>query len=65
VPTEGADDAEDWRDRHAKVGCDELVAPNAVLKWSRQLMAAFGRVNRNAGKKCVPGVLAEQKPLRI
>jgi hypothetical protein len=33
--------------------------------WSRQLLVAFVRANRNAGKKCVPGVAAEQNPLRF
>ena len=38
-----------------------LVSPNTVLKWSRMLQAGFERVNRNAGKKCVRGVIPESK----
>ena len=32
------------------------ISENTVLRWSRELRAAFERVNRNAGKKCVRGV---------
>jgi hypothetical protein len=35
-----------WRHQHAKEGCDELLSPNTVSKWSRQLMAAFERAKR-------------------
>jgi integrase len=51
-----------WRHPHAKVKKDlGTVSPNTVLKWSRQLMAAFERCNRNAGRKCVRGVVDEHK----
>src|SRR5205807_1893193 len=40
---------------------ERLISPNTVLKWSRTLQAAFQRVNRSAGKKCVRGVVAEAK----
>lgn len=39
------------------------ISPNTVLKWSRMLQAAFERVNRHAGKKCVRGVVPEAKLL--
>lgn len=34
-----------------------------MLKWSRALQAAFERANRTAGKKCVRGVVGENKLL--
>ncbi len=42
----------------------ETIRPNTVLKWSRMLQAAFQRVNINAGKKCVRGVVPEGKLLK-
>jgi hypothetical protein len=36
---------------------------HTVLKWSRTLQAAFERVNVNAGKKCIRGVVDESKLL--
>jgi integrase len=39
------------------------LSANTVLKWSRSLQAAFQRANRNAGKKCVRGVVDEAKLL--
>ena len=36
---------------------------HTVLKWSRALQAAFERVNVNAGKKCIRGVVDESKLL--
>jgi integrase len=41
----------------------ETISPNTVIKWSRSLQAAFGRANKNAGKKCVRGVVSEKKLL--
>jgi hypothetical protein len=41
----------------------ERISPNTVLKWSRMLQAAFQRANLNAGKKCVRGVVLEDKLL--
>ena len=41
----------------------ERISPNTVLKWSRSLQAAFERANRNAGKKCVRGVVDEKRLL--
>lgn len=53
-----------WRQQHPRseehVNC---ISPNTVLKWSRALQAAFERTNRNAGKKCVRGVVPEGKLL--
>jgi hypothetical protein len=43
----------------------ETISPNTALKWSRMLQAAFQRANRNAGKKCVRGVVAEDKLLTV
>jgi integrase len=40
-----------------------FIAPNTIIKWSRELQAAFERVNRNAGKKCVRGVVDSAKLL--
>lgn len=53
----------DWRRPYAKEDCQEKISPNTVLKWSRELMAACERANRNAGKKCIRGVVAEEKLL--
>src|SRR5437660_1425260 len=41
------------------------VSPNTVLKWSRSLQAAFERANRNAGRKCVRGVVDERRLLTV
>jgi integrase len=41
----------------------ETLSPNTVIKWSRSLQAAFERANKNAGKKCVRGVVSEKKLL--
>ena len=42
---------------------EQNISPNTVLKWSRMLQASFERVNQNAGKKCVRGVVPEKKLL--
>ena len=53
-----------WRHNYPKGKKDvETISPNTVLKWSRSLQAAFDRANRNAGKKCVRGVVTESKLL--
>jgi hypothetical protein len=55
-----------WRQNYLKGRKPEEVerlSPNTVLKWSRALQAAFERANRNAGKKCVRGVVPEAKLL--
>jgi integrase len=40
------------------------LSPNTVLKWSRQLQAAFERANCNATRrKCVRGVVGQRKLL--
>ena len=55
-----------WRQRGAKdtQGGGTLLSPNTVLKWSRSLMAAFERANRNAARRrCVRGVVEVGKLL--
>jgi len=52
-----------WRQQHPrgrKPEEAERLSPNTVLKWSRALAAAFERANRNAGKKCIRGVVDER-----
>jgi integrase len=53
-----------WRKQHPnsrkEVNC---ISVNTVLKWSRQLQAAWNRANRNAGRKCVRGVIDAAKLL--
>ena len=39
------------------------LSSNTILKWSVALQAAFERASRNAGKKCVRGVVPEPKLL--
>ncbi len=57
--------AKNWRHPHAREGCEETVKAKTVEKWSRQLMAAFERVNLNARRnKCVRGVVTAEKLLR-
>jgi integrase len=55
-----------WRQQYPRGrkpdGVDRL-SPNTVLKWSRALLAAFQRASRNAGKKCVRGIVPESKLL--
>jgi integrase len=41
----------------------EPLSANTVIKWSVALQAAFERANRNAGKKCVRGVVPEVRLL--
>jgi integrase len=41
----------------------ETLSPNTILKWSRCLASSFERANRNAGKKCVRGVVPQAKLL--
>lgn len=54
-----------WRQLYPKSKKDyDCISPNTVLKWSRQLQAAFERANRNAGRrKCVRGVVDNTKLL--
>src|SRR5262249_17695277 len=57
-----------WRQRYPRSkSADEVdrISPNTVLKWSRALQAAFERANRNAGKKCVRGVVDVAKLLTV
>jgi integrase len=54
-----------WRQQHPKSKKDvAAVSPNTVLKWSRALQAAFQRANRNAGKRCVRGVVSDDRLLQ-
>ncbi len=41
----------------------KTLSPSTIVKWSTALRAAFERANRNAGKKCVRGVVPEHKLL--
>jgi integrase len=54
-----------WRHQYPKGRKEgvQFIAPNTVVKWSRTLQAAFERANRNAGKKCVRGVVDSAKLL--
>ncbi len=54
-----------WRKRYPNSKKDGVVPikANTVIKWSRTLQAAFERANKNAGKKCVRGVVDETKLL--
>ena len=53
-----------WRQDYPKGKKEaEPISPNTVVKWSRSLQAAFERVNRNAGRRCVRGVVAGSKLL--
>jgi integrase len=53
-----------WRSRHPKSRENPgAVSPSTVVKWCVALRAAFERVNRNGGKKCVRGVVAGSKLL--
>ena len=42
-----------------------MISRNTILKWSRELQAAFERANVNAGKKCVRGVVPPTKLLTV
>lgn len=57
-----------WRrpnfDPHNETRSSDLLKPDTILKWSTALQAAFNRVNSNAGKKCVRGVVPEHKLLK-
>jgi len=53
-----------WRSKHPRSRKDGgLLSPNTILKWSGALQAAYERANRNAGKKCVRGVVPETRLL--
>jgi integrase len=53
-----------WRKQHPRSKpTTEHLSANTVLKWSRCLQSAFERANRAAGKKCVRGVVKENKLL--
>lgn len=55
-----------WRQNHPRSKKTEQVdrlSPNTILKWSRALQAGFARANRNAGRKCVRGIVPESRLL--
>ena len=53
-----------WRQVHPKSKAElQLISSNTVVKWSRELQAAFERSNKNAGRKCIRGVVPDQKLL--
>lgn len=52
-----------WRRRLPSQSDVATLNPNTVIRWSTALTAAFERANRNAGKKCVRGVVSEKKLL--
>jgi hypothetical protein len=53
-----------WRKQYENSKPDQRpLTPNTVIKWLRELQAAFERANTNAGKKCVRGVVDEAKLL--
>ena len=47
----------DWLTSHDMTSKAERYSSNTVLKWSRELQAAFQRANKNAGKKCIRGIV--------
>ena len=54
-----------WRSTHPNSQKQvEPLSPNTVVKWSVALRAAFERANRNAGRKCVRGVVEEHLLLK-
>ncbi len=57
--------AKNWRKLYPKSRKEGVagIRPNTVVKWLRQLQAAFERANQNGGKKCVRGVVDESKLL--
>ncbi|WP_076349723.1 hypothetical protein [Paludisphaera borealis] len=53
-----------WRSQYPNSRKEvEPLSANTVIKWSVALQAAFERANRNAGKKCVRGVVSEDRLL--
>ena len=55
-----------WRKKYPNSKKEDEVdhiRANTVVKWSRVLQAAFHRANRNAGRKCVRGVVAAENLL--
>ena len=56
--------SKNWRHDYPKSKKEvEYLSRNTIVKWSRTLQAAFQRANKNAGKKCVRGVVEEHKLL--
>ena len=57
--------SQSWRLRYPKARKKGVnrYSPHTVLRWSRSLQAAFERANINGGKKCIRGVVANDKLL--
>ncbi len=60
--------SKDWRRSYQessrqKNGEPKQLSPSTIHKWSVALRAAFNRANRDAGKKCVRGVVPAHKLL--
>ena len=53
-----------WRMPYRAVVSNGELRPNTVLKWSVALQAAFERANVNSGKKCVRGVVTQDRLLK-
>ena len=53
----------DWLTRHDLKSEAERYSSNTVLKWTRELQAAFQRANKNAGRKCIRGIVDERRLL--
>ncbi len=53
----------DWIRRHEPNSKARPYSPTTIIKWSRELQAAFERANKNAGKKCVRGVVDDMRLL--
>jgi integrase len=53
-----------WRSKYPKSKQEvETLSPNTVVKWTVALQAAFERAVRSSGRKCVRGVVPEEKLL--
>ena len=52
-----------WRMQYRDKDEQRKLRPNTVLKWSVALQAAFERANVNSGKKCVRGVVTQDRLL--
>ncbi|HEU5116835.1 MAG TPA: hypothetical protein VFT74_09195, partial [Isosphaeraceae bacterium] len=53
-----------WRSQYPNSKKEvETLSANTVIKWLVAIQAAFERANRNAGKKCVRGVVPEERLL--
>lgn len=53
-----------WRMQFRTKDEPRRLRPNTVIKWSVALQAAFERANANGGKKCVRGVVSNERLLK-